>query len=417
MSNSLAVAAVTSTLRYLLERSLGPSQPGQVGGAKVTTLRPADVGSGDGSGGEIHKGINVFLYQVTPNHAGNLTDLPTRRSDGSLARRPMSALDLHYLLTFHGDDAELDAQRLLGRAVLALAVTPVLTRDLVAAALEDYAGESATGFLADSDLADQVELVKLSPAAVSPEELARLWGTFDTGYQLCLTYLATVVQLEAEVAVHSALPVARRAVGVEPFSRLRIEAVEPPAGAAVVVGTVLDVRGSGLRGPGVAVRIGAVELTPSEVGPDLLTVEITDDVPPGVCAMQVLHRTPAGPAGTPPARIVARSNSVPVLVLPTVQVDGVGADLVTLTVAPALRPRRRAVVTLARMDEAPPDTPTVITFSIPPLEPDAAPTATVELDRDEIPHGTWLVRIEVDGAESLPEIVGETYAAPKLVLP
>ena len=40
----------------------------------------------------------------TPNHAWNLTDLPTRRGDGSLTRRPVAAIDLHYLITAYGDD-------------------------------------------------------------------------------------------------------------------------------------------------------------------------------------------------------------------------------------------------------------------------------------------------------------------------
>jgi hypothetical protein len=417
MSNALAVAAVTSALRYLFDQALAGSQPGAVGDARVTTLRPADVPATDGqTTGEIHKGINVFLHQVTPNHAGSITDLPTRRSDGSLAQRPVAALDLHYLITFYGDDAELDAQRLLGRAVLALAASPVLTRDLVTTALEDYAADPPTGFLANADLADQLELVKLSPDPVSAEELARLWGTFGTGFRLCLTYVATVVVLEAEVPARSALPVARRAIGVEPFSRLRIEAVEPPPGEAITIGTVLSLRGSGLRGPGVAVRLGGVELTPSVVLPEQLTVTVTEAVSPGVHAVQVVHRSPAGPGGEP-ARVIARSNSVAVLVLPEIEVDGVAADTVTLTVTPPLRQRQKTVVTLSRIDPAPPDEPTVLAFSVPPPAPDDPPAATIELDRDAIPDGTWLVRVTVDDAESRPRFVDDTYREPALVLP
>ena len=40
MSNALAIAAVTSTVRFVLDLALQAPQPGQVGGAKVTTLRP-----------------------------------------------------------------------------------------------------------------------------------------------------------------------------------------------------------------------------------------------------------------------------------------------------------------------------------------------------------------------------------------
>jgi hypothetical protein len=399
-----------------LEQALSGPQPGPVGDARVTTLRPADVPATDGqAAGDIHKGINVYLHRVTPNHAGSMVDLPTRRSDGGLARRPVTALDLHYLITFYGDDAELDAQRLLGRTVLALAASPVLTRDLVAAALQDHAADPPTGFLEDADLADQPELVKLSPDAISSEELARLWGTFGTGFRLCLTYVATLVVLEADVPARSALPVVRRAIGVEPFSRLRIESVDAPLGEAITVGTALTVRGSGLRGPGAAVRLGGVELTPSAVLPDQLTVTVTEAVSPGVHAVQVVHRSPVGPGGSP-ARVVARSNTVAVLVLPTIEVDGVTADAVTLTVAPPLRQRQRTVVTLSRLGPAPPDEPAVLAFGVPPPAPADPPAPTIELDRDAIPDGSWLVRVTVDGAESRPRLVGGTYREPALVL-
>jgi hypothetical protein len=419
MSNTLAIASVTSMLRFVLERSLAGPAPGAVGGATVTTLRPADVPSGgEGGGTEIFKGINVFLYRVSPNHAGNVSDLPTRRSDGSLARRPAAVLDLHYLLTFHGDDTELDAQRLLGRAVLALAVTPVLTRELVATALQHYAGQPPTAFLADADLADQVELVKLAPAAVSEEELARLWGTFGTAYRLCLTYVATAVVLETAVPVRTALPVLRRALTVGPVARVRLEAVEPVGGGAVVVGTKLTLRGSGLRptgaGQGTVVRIGPVELPPT-IDPDRLLVTVTPAVPAGVHSVSVVHRAPPGPGGAP-ARLAGRSNALPVLVRPVVTVGPVTATAVTLTVTPPLYPRQHSVVTLSRLDAAPPTATTVVAFTLPPPEPATPPVGSVELARAEVPVGRWLVRITVDGAESLPTTVGETYAAPALVL-
>ena len=81
MSNSLAVAAVTSSLRYVLERAQDAPHAGKVGGATVTTLHPSSLTTSDLAGAA---GINVFCFLATPNHAWNLNDLPTRRSDGSL---------------------------------------------------------------------------------------------------------------------------------------------------------------------------------------------------------------------------------------------------------------------------------------------------------------------------------------------
>ncbi len=217
MSNVLAVAAVTSTIRYLLERALSDSQPGPIGGARVTTSRPDAVSLSDNGGADVSKGINVYLYNVTPNHAWNLTDLPTRRADGSLAERPTTAIDLHYLISFYGDDGELDQHRLLGRTVLALATNPVLTRDLVADAMAEYGDDTATSFLTDADLGDQVELVKLAPSPLSLEELSKLWGVLGTPYLLSLTYSATVVLLEADVVATSAPPVQEPLIDVSPM--------------------------------------------------------------------------------------------------------------------------------------------------------------------------------------------------------
>ena len=84
------------------------------------------------------------------------------------------------------------------------AVNPVLTRDIVSAAMAHYADDVATMFLAQADLADQVELVKLAPAPLSLEDLSRLWSVLGTPYLLSLTYTATVVLIPAESAVRRA---------------------------------------------------------------------------------------------------------------------------------------------------------------------------------------------------------------------
>ena len=410
MSNTLAIAAVTSTIRFVLSQALGGAQPGPVGSAAVTTMRPDQVAVHDDLG-EPAKGINVYLHQVTPNHAWNLTDLPTRRADGSLSRRPVAALDLHYLISCFGDDTHLDAQRLLGRAVLALAVTPVLTRDLVAAALDQYDGDTATAFLADADLADQVELVKLAPAAVTVEEMSRLWGMLGAPYLLSLAYTATVVLLEADVSPRIALPVRQRTVGVAPIAPPRIRSVDTdPAHGPVLTGTELHVLGSGLLGDDTAVRIGAVSLPPAAAAPDHLRLVVAAGVPAGIHALQVVHSATADGV----TRVTARSNSVPVLVRPQVAVDAVSATEVSLAVVPALHPGQRAEVRLTRLT---PGEPQSVRFGLDVLPPEAAPSGVVELRRSDIGDGDWLVRITVDGADSLPELDGEVYAEPRLSLP
>ena len=401
MSNGLAVAAVTSTLRYLIDQALAAPHPGQVGAARVTTLRPDRLVDADTVGAPA--GVNLFLYQVTPNHAWNLTDLPTRRADGSFDRRPVAALDLHYLLTCFGADPSLDAERLLGRSLVALAVTPVLSRDLVRAAMDAYSGDNDTAFLAASDLADQIELVKLSPAVLPLEDLSRLWGTFGSvPYRLSLVYSASVVLLEAAIVPRPALPVRQPLVTMLPSARPRLdELVAEPAGAPVTAGTRLELRGAGLLGPVTVIRVGRAELLPeSGATPQALHLRVSETVPAGLHAVQVLHRARPEP-GAAPSRVVAASASLPLTVRPQVAVAAVHPDVVDVTVTPAVRAGQRATLTLARRAGEPGSE--ALTVSLPAPASGEPPQDTFAVPRAALANGTWLLRIDVDGVESLPE--------------
>ncbi len=158
-----------------------------VGGAHVTTVRPDNTAQLPAAG------VNIFLYQVTPNLAFQNADLPTRRADGTLIRRPQAALDLHYLLTFYGDDATLDQQRLLGATVLELHAAPVLSREVVRQ-VQNY-----VPFLNGSNLADQIDVVRVRPANLSLEDMNKLWMTFpNVDYVLSVVYIAGVVLIETD---------------------------------------------------------------------------------------------------------------------------------------------------------------------------------------------------------------------------
>lgn len=419
MSNSLAIATVTSTLRLVTDRALQAGGPGQVGGARTTTLRPDRI-AGLLDADEPSTGVNLFCYQATPNHAWNLTDLPTRNGDGSLARRPVAALDLHYLLTGFGKDETLDDQRLLARAVLGLAVTPVLGRATINEAVEVYGDDDGMGFLVDADLADQPESVKVSPAVMPLEEMARLWATFGTPYLLSLTYTATVVLLEADVRPRTALPVRTRTVGVSAIGPPRVEEVVPEAVEALVgTGSVLVLRGSGLRGPVTRVRIGpGPDLVPGgDLTSQQVVVTVADTVPAGIHALRVLHRSAAGPPGSAPQRTLATSNAIPVMVRPTVSVEA----QTRLRIRPSVQPGQRLSISLGRLSGGDPDDPAWLSVDVAPDPPDAPPRSTfdlaTDLDDQTLGAGTWLVRVSVDGVESVPTLVAGTYGAPTVTVP
>lgn len=415
MSNHLAFAAVTSTIRYVLAMALASAHPAPVGNAAVTTL---PLNRLPRSGVAAQPGINVLLYQVTPNPAGRLSDLPTRSPSGALTSRPSVALDLHYLITGYGDEESLDGQRLLARAILALTASPVLTRDTVTAAIAHYRIAAQTAFLNATDLAEQTELVKLTPVLLTIEELTRLWGGYpEASPALSVAFRATVITLEADLPVQSGLPVRRAAIEVQPAVRSTLDSVRPAVeGAVVTAGSVVILGGTALiqaLGPVTRIAVGGTDLLPHPSGTEReLRATISPEVPAGVQSVRVLH-VRAGSEGEPD-RVKGASNAVPLVVHPSVQIDPPVAGNVTLRIAPVIVPGQRVVVLLGRVGAGDPSSAAV---NIASTGVGAAPVLSLTLSLASFPTGTWIVRVEVDGISSVPEFVGDVYAGPTLAVP
>jgi hypothetical protein len=210
MSNHLAVAMVTAALTRMLVEALADPSLGGVENTAVTTLRPQSLAATDAQA----RGINVFLYRVTPNGAWTVADLPTRGSDGqSLVARPRQALDLHYLLTFSGDESTLEPQRLLGLTVSTLASRPVLSPELI----RRFAGDAVTpnDWQQHSDLADQRDSVRFSLHPMDLEDSTKLMSSlFHSNYRLSIAYQATAVLIEGREVPTPPTPVATRTIAV-----------------------------------------------------------------------------------------------------------------------------------------------------------------------------------------------------------
>ena len=253
MSNYLAIAAVTATLRNLLQSALNE----ELVGAGVTTVRP------DADADLPATGANIFLFQAVPNAAWRNADLPTRSRDGRLVQRPVTALDLHYLLTFYGSEGDLEPQRALGIVARTLHAQPVLTPDVIQAAIDATAGGDPNHYLLEADLQAEAERVALTPLPFTLEELSKLWSVlFQTPYALSMAYLASVVRIEAEETPQRALPVRVRGITALPFRRATVERVVVAADERlpVVMGETARLLGSGLGGSIAFVRVGPAEL-------------------------------------------------------------------------------------------------------------------------------------------------------------
>ncbi|WP_037821899.1 DUF4255 domain-containing protein [Streptomyces sp. NRRL B-24720] len=202
MSNALAIATVTQALALLIENNLSPEMDIAV---KVETRKPP-------AEPPVEPTINVFLYQVTPNPSMRHTDLPTRASDGTLLKRPVAALDLHFLISAYGEEAELVGQRLIGCVVRTLHEIPVMPAELIELAAE-------RPYLAGSDLVDSPQRLRFTPTVMDIDETSKLWGMLhQTPYALSVAYQASLVLIEGRERPVPAKPVDRRTVTVLPFA-------------------------------------------------------------------------------------------------------------------------------------------------------------------------------------------------------
>ncbi len=421
MSNYLAIATVTA----VLQRTLQAIVQVDVEGARVTTVRPDNVGSGTPE-----TGVNLYLYHVVPNVAWRNTDLRTRFSEGQFAKRPQAALDLYYLLTCYGNEIDLEPQRLMGSVVRTLHARPVLTQETI----QDTLTNSTYTFLADSNLAEQVETVKLMPLSLSVEELSNIWSVFfQTPHALSIAYQAGVVLIESDDIPQRALPVRDRSkfLGM-PFGSLPVvERIVSQAGTLepIVADSTLIIRGVKLRGDITKIRIGSIECTPNEVKDTQLSLQLSslpaELLRAGVQGLQVIHQQ-MGTSSLPNRGV--ESNVAALVLRPTIAEISV-SDLegrrddprsakVRVQIDLAIAKAQRVVLLL---NERSTNNPAAYLFDAAPREADSN---SITFAIYEVKAGEYLVRVQVDGAESLLRVdtdpespTFEQYIGPTVQIP
>jgi hypothetical protein len=196
MSTAQAIAAVTGTLKDVLSNGLVEQKVAAgLGDVTVSALPPDRVDSQDG--GEVNQ-LNLFLYRVEPNTAMRSVGLPGRGAAGRRVTNPPLALDLHYLLIAYGTE-ELHREMLLGHGMKLLHETPVLTRDALRRSLAPPAAAASGPSMSErkrlfnTELAEQMEPVRIMPAPLNVDELTRLWSAFQCRYRAAAPYVASVV--------------------------------------------------------------------------------------------------------------------------------------------------------------------------------------------------------------------------------
>jgi hypothetical protein len=405
MSNHLAIATVTATL----QRTLQVAVQTDVEGARTTTLRPSDIGNGTPE-----TGVNIFLYQVITNPALNNIDATPFRSKGNPTKR-QAALDLYYMMSFYGNDNELIPQRLLGSVVRTLNDRRVITQDMIRSTCED----STFIFLRDSNLADQIQQMSIVPMDLNLEDLSKTWTVFfQTPYVLSIAYKILVVLIEGQEAPQRALPVRdRRAGSFAPFaSQPLVEQVISQAGRfdAIRANSTLLIQGKQLKGNAFTqVRICGFEVTPPDVSPTQITLPLSslpaNTLRAGVQSLQVIHPISITPEqGASRGRRGAESNAAPFVLRPTIteisvsEMDGTDDDprsgLLSIQVDFTVGRQQRVVLTLNEWSTA---NPSAYIFD---AERRDTETQSVTVPFQDVKPGEYLVRLQIDGAESQLEV-------------
>ncbi|GGS90729.1 hypothetical protein GCM10010222_35430 [Streptomyces tanashiensis] len=413
MSNPLAVPAVTAALTTLVQNA--------VNGLGINPGPIVAPGPLDNTGD--HARVGVHLYRVSRNPTLSLADLPTRSSSGQLREKPRAALDLHYLFTFRGTN-EWETQQLLARTAAALHTVPHVTAALLADA------ETAHPEIADNDLAQADEPVRVTPEVLSTDELTRLWALFPPAtFTVTLAVTAGPVLVDGDGDPGAVLPVRTLLAGATPFTPPRLDGAAGPDGRGAPVRAADPMPALHLYGHALSAREGEL----SEV--------LVDGAPvTGVTAADDTHLVLASPALAPGRRRISVRRSGPpphptlsatrpaqvsapvvVLVVPTLGTvvattstghqPGLRTGTVTAAVTPPVGHGNRVRLLL---DATAPGSAVslALTVDLPAANP---PTAQVDFTVTDAPAGPYRVTLEVDGARSLPALDANGLYVPTVV--
>ena len=419
MSSPLAIAAVTAVLRDLLNNGMVDHDiTGAIGNNVTVTALPPDVIKIDEVNGRTQ--LNLFLHQVVPNTGWRNMGLPSRDASGGRMDNPPLALDLHYLLTAYGAE-ELHAEILLGYGMHLLHEVPVLDRQAIRTATGGATIDVSTlppafQALSASDLADQVEQIKIVPMALQIEEMSKLWSALQAHYRPTAAYQVSVVLIEGTESVRSALPVLSRGprdpltgreAGIRAVPELlppypMLTSVTPPGNQpAARLGDIISLEGHRLNGTNIVARFehgqleNPIELAlPPNANSDRLNVTLPaaapapSEWPPGIWSVSVRMQ----PSGETELRT---TNEVTMLLGPRLDLvgssatrdAGTGAVTVQLAFSPEIRVGQQARLNIGGFESRPTSL--------------AAQTGNLDFVFSELPAGTQWVRLRIDGADSL----------------
>jgi hypothetical protein len=405
MSTTAALAATTQMLRSVLLDATSTLWAKLGSTPTISAVPPDRITTEEGDQ------LNVFLYRTSLNPGWRDEGLPVRGANGTRLTQPPLALDLHYVISAHCQ-TDLHAELLMGSAMEALHGMSVLT---AAAVSQYYAQATPPGITSDvwtllsnAQLDQQPEQVTVSFENMSIDDISKLWSVLGEKYRPSVAYLITVVLLQPDGPVRAALPVTQPAgLQVNPLLVPQLTGVNPER---ITWGdtTPLNLTGANLLGSGTEVAFGTdVVATPATTSTAIsIDVVLPTTVHAGLQPVRVRHQAP--PPGGGATRTSDQSNPVALFVLPQLGLVAASAGQVSAELQPSVDPGQRVQLLLYG----------TANFAI-DAAPRTIPVTQVEFNTSIVPSGTYLVQIDVDGAQSTltQPALGAPFNGPTVVMP
>jgi len=191
MSTAFTLAGVSAVLRKLFDSHLRDSGVAAALGTRVevTVRSPDRLVIQEGS-----SQLNLFLHHV--GQSAQVRRAPVRHPAPPLATLS-AGLDLHYLISAHASQ-DFHAEILLGHAIGLLHEHPIVSGQLIRSSLFpqppiDAAEPPALEAVAKSEFANGLVELRITPEALSRDDLARVWLATRTSARPSVTYQVTVV--------------------------------------------------------------------------------------------------------------------------------------------------------------------------------------------------------------------------------
>jgi hypothetical protein len=317
----------------------------------------------------------------------------------------------------------------MGLTLRTLHRKPVFSPTLVDQAIAQVqTTNSGLAFLNRSNLASSIEPIRLTPMGMNLEGLARVWSlfSFQSKFALALVYQASMLFVDADDLPRTALPVKIANVYVDAGGPPVIDSVFPTLDVTgpVKPGAALSIagRGFGTTPSDVQVVLDGNEIPTTSVTPTLITLALPAALPAGTHRLQVARPRLMGSPPEPHQGLLSNSAAIvlqpavasssvffvfgdpsdPTDDLPPEIIDGVTvvSGHIQVTVTPPVEARQQVAILLNELQVT--AGPTARAYTVPVAARDEAspPSTTVTAQFRRVVPGTYLVRVQVDGATS-----------------